>query len=276
MKGEEDDLAAAETRHVRAIDEVTRLERRVHELEDELEEAQRLSMIGTTMTGLAHSIRSTLGLCRAATYMVDRALKKWDRSELERAWGMVERSHGRVTEMVGLLLDPERAVGLAIQPADPNAVVREVGEVAAEEAMDQGDELQLDLDEDLDGVTFDRQALHRCCVELVANALDALVEKAGKGQVVIRTEREEDGWVMTVADTGPGMTEEQLRRALRGGYSSKGKAGSGRGLAQARELVQRHGGHLEVSTEPGEGTSIRCWFPLEIPKQGGGDNEVQT
>lgn len=234
----------------------------IEDLERELEESRRLAIVGSTMRGLAHSIRSALGLCRAATHMVDRALALEDLAKIERAWQMVKRSSSRTAELTAALLDPEEAGRLKPVPGDPNSLIGEVCEVAIEQARDQGDALICELESELDGVRYDRQALHRICVELLSNSLDALAEAPGKGRVVVRTERFDDGWELTVLDTGPGMTDERLQRVLGGGYSTKGKGGSGLGVLQVRQLVRAHGGTVTFTTEPGKGTAVRCFFPF--------------
>ncbi len=243
-------------------DEVTELSQQVQELQEEIERNQRLATIGTTVIGLAHSIRSALGLCRAATHMVDRALRTQNLANIEHAWGMVKRNSSRTAELVNALLDMENCGRLHLQRGNPDTIADEVAEVATEQALDQDDILQLELSGDLDGVIFDRQAVHRCCVELITNSLDALAESPASGRVILRTARVEEGWTLTVADTGPGMTPEQLQSALRGGFTTKGKGGSGLGLQQVRQLVAQHCGTVDVLSEPGKGTSVRCFFPL--------------
>jgi len=241
------------------------LRHRVRELESDLRESRQLALLGSNMKGLAHSIRSALGLCRAATHMVDRALGSGDREKLERAWQMVKRSSSRTAELTASLLDPEGVGRLKPTLGDPDALVREICEYATEQARDQGDELECQLAGDLDGVTYDRQALHRICVELLSNALDALAELNEPGRVVITTEGLDDGWLLSVIDTGPGMSSERLRRVMGGGYSSKGKGGSGLGLLQVRQLVKSHGGTVEITTEVGKGTEVHCRFPSAPP-----------
>ncbi len=241
--------------------EVAALRERVRSLEEELSECHRLALVGANMRGLAHSVRSTLGLCSAATHMVERALARDDRADLERAWEMVKRSSSRTAELVGGLLDPDRGLRPDLRPGDPDAVVGEVCEVALIQAEDQGDELVLELDGDLQGSSFDAQAIHRCCVELISNALDALVESPTGGRVTVRTEGAGRGWRLIVRDTGPGMTPEGLRRALRGGFSSKGGGGSGLGLGIVRELMRQHGGTVGITSSPSQGTEVCCDFP---------------
>lgn len=246
-------------------EDVEYLRFRVKELEDENADLRRLASIGATMTGLAHSVRSALGLCRAATFMVERALNQGDPEEIRRAWGMVKRSSSRTAELVAQLLDPEEAQRLRLGIGDPDAVVREICEVVVEQAADQDDKLELELEGSLSGAVFDHQALRRCCIELIANALDALAERRDSGTVTVKTEGEPDGWRLIVCDDGPGIPPENMKKVLAGGYSTKGKGGTGLGLIQVRQLVRKHGGKVEVLSTPGQGTAVTCWFPRIKP-----------
>jgi signal transduction histidine kinase len=230
-------------------------------LQTELNETKRLLGVGASMAGLAHSVRSTLGLCRGAIFMVDRAVRRRSWDDLERAWAIQKRSSSRVSDLVQGLLNPDEADRLQLAPGDPDTVVREVADIASEQAREQGDQLSLNLAGDLLGVIFDRLALHRCCVELVANSLDALAESSGPGEVGLQTGRKGGSWFLQVSDSGPGMSAQQLRRSLHGGYSTKGRRGSGLGLSVVRRLVEGQGGSLTVRSLPGKGTTITCWFP---------------
>jgi signal transduction histidine kinase/ActR/RegA family two-component response regulator/HAMP domain-containing protein len=65
-----------------------------------------------------------------------------------------------------------------------------------------------------------------------------------------------------VSDTGTGMSEETLRRCMEPFFTTKGERGSGLGLAMVYGMVKRHGGEIELSSEVGQGTTVRLLFPV--------------
>ncbi len=101
--------------------------------------------------------------------------------------------------------------------------------------------------------------LRETLTNLIFNAVDAM--PAG-GAITIRTTQQAGHAVLTVADTGAGMTEEVRRRCFEPFFSTKGERGSGLGLAMVYGTVQRHGGSIEVQSEPGHGTTFVIRLPL--------------
>jgi two-component system sensor histidine kinase BaeS len=111
-------------------------------------------------------------------------------------------------------------------------------------------------DLELDGLRV-RQALSN----LVANALR---HTPAGGRVRVGARLEPDGaQVAWVADTGSGMDPETAARAFDRFWRSPDSPGAGLGLAIARDLVAAHGGTVELTSAPGEGTTVRCRFPRQ-------------
>jgi signal transduction histidine kinase len=120
------------------------------------------------------------------------------------------------------------------------------------------------LGEPLPKVQADALMLRRILENLIGNAVDSLAGKPG-GMVTVSTEAAgkdgEPGRVrITVSDTGPGMTREELDRAFDDFYTTKA-GGTGLGLSIVRRLILDLSGTLRVETEPGTGTR----FVIELP-----------
>lgn len=101
---------------------------------------------------------------------------------------------------------------------------------------------------------------------LLQNAAQAI---EGEGEVKIRT-GQEDGWVsVEIADTGKGIEQEHLMRIFEPFFTTKPVGqGTGLGLSLAYSIVKRHGGRIEVASEPGQGSVFRVWLPV---RRAGGD-----
>jgi len=98
--------------------------------------------------------------------------------------------------------------------------------------------------------------LMRVFQNLFKNALEA-----GAKTVTVTFAKGETGLTIVIADNGPGMDADSMRRALQGGYTSKA-SGTGLGLGICRHLVSAHGGTFELKSESGKGTEIRLTFPV--------------
>lgn len=152
--------------------------------------------------------------------------------------------------------------GGTVSRCDVNDVVRQV---AADVARPEQVELTLELARDLPPVSGDAVAVRRIVENLVVNAIESLDGAAG--WVTVSTARlgadsgdGGGGARIVVADTGRGMTREQLDRAFEGAYSTK-KRGTGLGLAIVRRLVLDAEGRLRAETEPGAGSR----FVVDLP-----------
>lgn len=110
-------------------------------------------------------------------------------------------------------------------------------------------------------VDGDAGQLRQLLTNLVYNAIDAMPHG---GRLALRLGADEDAhaaWI-EVADTGIGMDPETQRQMFDPYFTTKGAAGTGLGLSVSRDIVDRHGGRWEVSSEPGRGTRIRVWLPV--------------
>ena len=94
---------------------------------------------------------------------------------------------------------------------------------------------------------------------LIENAFDAVEEKEDLREVTLYVRQEEDGLIISVDDTGSGMTEEQIEKVLSGRFTTKGE-GHGIGLSLIRDIVQKHSGYLDIQSDFGEGSSFTVSF----------------
>lgn len=144
----------------------------------------------------------------------------------------------------------------SLAPTDVNVVAEGVlglyraraGEVAVEDALAPG----------LPPVPADAELLARALGNLVANALEAMPQG---GRLRVGTELRADGLALTVADTGPGLDDDQRQRLFTPYYTTK-PGGTGLGLAIVQSIVSDHGGRIEVASERGRGTTFTLLFPL--------------
>ena len=145
------------------------------------------------------------------------------------------------------------------EPCDINGLVSEVLRTTASD----GTELRARLQERLPPVLADRLVLRRILENLIGNAVDSMGGGVG-GTVTVATETALPGGSdrvrITVSDTGPGMSREQLERAFDDFYTTK-PGGTGLGLSIVRRLVMDLQGSLRIETEPGAGTRVIVELP---------------
>jgi two-component system NtrC family sensor kinase len=107
--------------------------------------------------------------------------------------------------------------------------------------------------------------LSQVFLNLLMNACDAL---EGRGTIRIQTRAEPQGVVLRFEDNGPGMPPDVLSRIFEPFFTTKavGK-GTGLGLSISHGIVARHGGQMQVESQPGQGARFSIWLPLEPPPE---------
>ncbi len=114
---------------------------------------------------------------------------------------------------------------------------------------------------------FDKGRIGQVVLNLLINAMHAIESKSGKGQVVVSTQAGDrsgkKGVQFSVKDTGTGIPDEVMPKIFEYAFTTKGDAGSGIGLAVSKEIVEAHGGQIEVKTVLGQGTEFVVWLPID-------------
>jgi len=154
----------------------------------------------------------------------------------------------------------------AVNPAthDLNKVVREVSFLYQQ--AHPSIVFEVEASEDLPAFDFDRDQIKRVMINLLDNAVAAIVagnpEPAASGRVMLRTQYSEALRTATfmVRDSGPGMSEEVRERIFEPYFSTK-KEGTGLGLAIVKRIITDHRGTIRVESRPGEGAQ----FVVELP-----------
>ena len=145
-------------------------------------------------------------------------------------------------------------------------------------------ELRTDLDSNVPEFSGIETEVRESLTNLILNAVDAM---PSGGAITIRTRASELGLkgrdtvsthvVLEVRDNGVGMDEQTRRRCFEPFFSTKGRRGTGLGLAMVYGVMERHEGKIEIDSEPGKGTTVRLIFPAsknEAPAAATADDDV--
>jgi signal transduction histidine kinase len=237
---------------------------RLKAAQDEIVRKGRLAQLGQLTATVAHEIRNPLGAVRTASYLVERKIKDKGlgiESQLQRINNGIKRCDTIITE----LLDFARSRSLQLEDVILDDWVRATVE---EERKDLPSLVQVSLQLNLGDrrATFDTGRMRRVLINLLSNASEAMV---GKGlDVVTRAPR--IGVVtrlvgtnveITVADNGPGISEENLKKILEPLFTTK-SFGVGLGLPAVEKILEQHGGGLRIASKLEEGATFTAWFPL--------------
>ncbi|MBI5169150.1 MAG: hypothetical protein HZA61_06655 [Candidatus Eisenbacteria bacterium] len=227
-------------------------------LSRELERQRALAEVGLLAAGIAHDFNNLLQVIAGHTAMVRGALPPDhpERESLDKAIAATRRASELSRRMLGLA----RQESAPAQPFDLNAVVTEVIELVAP-SVPRHVRVAPELAETLPPVFADPTDVRRIVLNLLINAWQAI--GPSEGTVRIRTgqatARARMPWV-EVSDDGCGMSEEMRGRIFEPFFTTR-PDGRGLGLPMVHQLVEKHGGQLEVWSETGAGARFRVSLP---------------
>ena len=132
-------------------------------------------------------------------------------------------------------------------------------------ASDINTELSIDIDPDAGTFPGDAMAARAMLMNVIENSLDACRADRDKEEhsVTVDVRREPPFMIFEVEDNGIGMDRETREKIFSLFFTSKGIKGTGLGLFIANKIVDKHGGRIEVDSEPQRGTRFLIRFPLE-------------
>ncbi|MEQ1851501.1 MAG: XrtA/PEP-CTERM system histidine kinase PrsK [Chthoniobacteraceae bacterium] len=160
----------------------------------------------------------------------------------------------RIDGMIERLSALRKKIEPRFEVADLNQLVRDT--LQRIDGM-KGVDVKTDL-QPLPKVLVDREQIESVLTNLLLNARDAL---AAGGQIEVRSGQEDGRAVLTVSDTGAGMSAEFLRNSLFRPFQSTKKKGLGIGMFQSKTIVEAHRGTIQVESEMGKGTTFRIHLP---------------
>jgi signal transduction histidine kinase len=231
-----------------------------------LKELERLK--SKFVSNVSHELRTPL--TNIKTYLT--LLQKGKAERHAHYLDILSQETVRLTRLIEALLDVSQwelgLVRLTLAPADLTQVLHAVYQVFAVRAEAKQSAIHLELPPNLPRAMADARKIEQVATNLVSNAVAYTPEN---GQIWLRAgAAEREGRPMlwlSVSDNGPGIAPADLPRVFerfyRGQLSERyAVPGTGLGLAISKEIVEAHGGAIDVSSEPGQGTTFTVWLPL--------------
>jgi PAS domain S-box-containing protein len=194
---------------------------------------------------------------RAAIHDTDETAKKL-KQYLEVAKGEIHRLDYIVTQFLGAI----RPAALQLKMASLNDVVEKTADLLRPEIENRDLAVKMKLARHLPATPIDATQMQQVLVNLIKNAMQAMTTG---GTLTLQTGESSEGVWLSVADTGGGISQEQIARIFEPFYTTK-KKGTGLGLMIVQRIVRAHNGRIELESNIGKGTTFRIWLPLHERK----------
>ncbi len=253
----------------RTIVELNDSRRNLLEAEEQLMHSEKLASMGQLAAGVAHEINNPLGTVLIYSHMLlkEMALDDTRREDLQ----MITREAERCRNIVRGLLDFSRQSKLRDELCNVNELLRETVDLLERQDDFAQIELTVDLQADLPQTLLDPEQMKQAFINILENAVEAMVE-GGKLNITTRLSGDGKTIMISFADTGTGIAEENLERIFHPFFTTKqiGK-GTGLGLAIVYGIVKMHRGVISVDSKVGVGTTFTLSLPVvESREMGGG------
>jgi len=244
-------------------------------METQFLRAQRMESIGTLAGGIAHDLNNVLSPILMSIDML--ALRAKDPESVK--WLEVLRSNAeRGGNMVRQVLSFARGVEGERVALQPKHLIKEIVKILRE-TLPKSIEITFQIPNDLWMISADATQMHQVLMNLCVNARDAMAEG---GAISIKAENVfvDENYarmhidakagrfvVITVSDTGPGMSPEVQSRIFEPFFTTKEMTkGTGLGLSTALTIVKSHGGFINVYSEPHKGSQFTIYIPaIDMP-----------
>ena len=236
------------------------------EQEQRLRRAQKLEAMGNLTGGIAHDFNNLLGVIQGysdfiSTLLLDNKIIKYVDE--------IQKTCSRGEKLTSKLLSFSRQTSGHMKEEDMNTVLLENRDML-EKSLTPRIELVLKLEKSLWPVFIDRADFEDALLNIAINAMHAI---EGGGRFTIQTENisidssdarslsEGDYVLVSLSDTGKGMSEQTLQKVFDPFFSTKGDRGSGLGLSQVYGFVERSKGDIQIRSVCEQGTTVVIHFP---------------
>ncbi len=225
-----------------------------------LVQSEKLAALGQLSASIAHEVRNPLAVIRSAAQSLGESVAGRD-AEGERACRFITAEIDRLTSVVGSLLAFARPLRLELKPVAVDELFDGALQLAAPDLTREQVQVARPVPTAPLRVRADVDLVRQVLVGLLANAIEAV----GRNGAITLDARDQNGSVeIEVADSGPGVPAELRTRIFEPFFTTRAK-GTGLGLPIARQIVEAHGGKLEVGERRGGGARFVVRLPAAPP-----------
>ena len=248
--------------------------KKMKEMEDRIQLAERISSLGHLAAGVAHEIRNPLNAIGMGLQRLKREFLPPDESKREEYLSFADlilKEIRRVNNIIEQFLTLSRPSQLNLKRSSLDDVLRHLVTLFQEEASSLGIRIQSEIPPGMPLLPIDPEKLTQALINIMRNGMQAM----GQGGLLrVEAKSLKAGVEVTISDSGSGIPPEQTEKIFDYYYTTKEK-GVGLGLPIAHRIIEAHGGRLKIESRVGAGTKVVITLPVERKDEAGGGQEAR-
>ncbi|MGQ9485298.1 MAG: ATP-binding protein [Desulfosoma sp.] len=233
-------------------------ETEARKLEQRIQQTERLQSLGTLAAGIAHEIRNPLATINFNAQMLQREVPL-NENQSQMLADLIQEVR-KIDNIVREVLNFAKPREPQFLPSNLNDIVRYCHNLSKVHIRKAKIDLTLSLDPSMPEIIMDSDQIGQVVMNLMINAVEAMPQ-GGRMEVQTRVEPAAGRVVLSVKDTGEGILPEDEGRIFDPFFTRKAE-GTGLGLSICRRILERHGAHMEVESQVGQGSVFRVVFPM--------------
>jgi signal transduction histidine kinase/putative methionine-R-sulfoxide reductase with GAF domain len=261
--------ASVALENARLYEKARRAYRELNEAQARIIQSEKMAVVGTFASGLAHEVRNPLNSIALQLSVLDRRVAPLPArvaGEIKELVGVIRQEVKRLDNLVGDFLQFSRSNRVQYRQTALDALVDEVIRLLRPEARASGVSLRRQrIGEAIPDMRVDPEKMKQVVINLVQNAIEAMPEG---GVATVESGLVDGRAVLVVRDSGPGLPEGLDVFQL---FVTTKAEGTGLGLSIAQQIVLEHGGEIAAASEPGKGATFTVSLPIERPAEAAGD-----
>ncbi|MDP8215417.1 MAG: ATP-binding protein [Candidatus Euphemobacter frigidus] len=228
--------------------------------EQEINLVERLDFLSHLTAGVAHEIGNPISSLTIQVQLIERQVNRLNstlRKELLQRISIIKEELHRLDQIVIQFLRTLRPEPLRLHEEDLVEVTEEVLALVEEELREK--KITFNRRYSPEGIRgkMDKNLIKQAILNLIKNAVQAM---PNGGEISIQLEQKDAYLKFSITDQGVGIAREKISRLFEPLFTTK-ETGSGLGLLVVYKALRQHGGYVEVTSKPGEGTTFTIWFP---------------
>ena len=227
------------------------------------ESLQRFCLSGHSVQNLAHLVKNTLQITSGSIEIIQLGLKRKQFDRIERSWGIFEVNFVRMKKFILDLIKYTKHYHVQKTPTNLNQCIDSAIHSCDYALKNSAIKIQLQKDKAIPSSLLDADRIEDMVANLITHAIDNLPDHAGTISITTKHLTEHHQIQVSVADDGPGLSDETIRSLAEPYERTPNMVGTGFDIPLAKLYIEQHEGYMEFESSQAKGNCVHAYLPIQ-------------